>query len=462
MTPVILVAVLTLGAQQAADSFPHAPHRRLFASCATCHAGIVSGDSAAARPAAAACAACHDGTRERRVSWTPAPPRATNLLFDHRAHARVMAGRGDSALACVACHAMPRAAAFMEVGRAGAEGCVTCHAHRASAHLAAADCASCHRPLRAATRLAAADIARFSKPPSHERAYVFNHAREATSNACAVCHTRESCASCHVNAGRLAAVQALGPDPRVAALMRAAPAVVYPTPAAHRAADFGRRHGALAGATDATCASCHARESCLGCHRTDERLAAIAALPRRAADAAYGVDLADARPRDHVPGFPVRHRAAAAGGEVSCASCHTPSYCSACHDGGDAPAFHGANYVARHGAESFGARTECASCHQAEAFCTSCHRETGRASQTGAAPGQYHDRQPNWTFGHGATARRSIETCAGCHRQADCLSCHSARQGWGVNPHGRDFDPSIRSRNRALCARCHTGDPTAR
>ena len=32
------------------DSFPHPRHGRLFTSCTSCHEGITTGDSAAARP----------------------------------------------------------------------------------------------------------------------------------------------------------------------------------------------------------------------------------------------------------------------------------------------------------------------------------------------------------------------------------------------------------------------------
>lgn len=456
---VTLLAVLLAAAPTPADSFPHAAHRRLFASCTTCHGGIISGDSAAARPPAASCAACHDGAQAAPVNWAPGPPRPTNLRFDHRAHGRAVAEHGDSAIACVACHAERPTSAFMEAGRAAPAACFSCHAHRAPSHFAAVDCAACHRPLRSALRLAAADIGRFSKPPSHDRDYVFRHAREAAEASCAFCHTRESCAACHVNAGRLTEITALGSDARVAALVGVRARIEYPTPASHRAASFPRAHGVLAGARGATCANCHARESCLGCHRAEERLGAIAALPRRTGRGARGVDLADARPRDHGPGFAARHRVAAAGGDQSCGSCHAPSYCASCHDAAAAPGFHGANYVARHGAESFGTTTECASCHQPEAFCVTCHRETGRASQTGAAPGKYHDAQQQWTFAHGAVARRSIETCAGCHRQTDCLQCHSASGGWRVNPHGRGFDARMGSKNRAMCTRCHVNGP---
>lgn len=451
-----LTALLTamLLAAPPTDSFPHGAHRRLFASCLTCHAGIMSGDSAAARPAPPACASCHDGNRERRVTWTPGAPRPTNLRFDHRRHAAELTARGDS-VRCVACHA--NGPQFMDAGRAPPERCLACHEPRAPSHFAAANCASCHRPLRDVTRFAASNIAALPRPASHDSGWVFRHGAEATGGTCAFCHTSESCSSCHVNARRLPAIAALGRNREAAAAVAAHGTPALPRPASHRTPDFQAAHGALANAAGATCASCHTRESCVGCHRSEERVAAIAALPRREEGGAMGVRIASSRPADHVPGFAVRHRAAAAAGERSCASCHAPTFCASCHDAPRTPVFHGRNFVARHAAESFGQTTECASCHQKQAFCTACHAQTGRAAGTGAARGRYHDGQAQWAFAHGAVARRSIETCASCHRQSDCMQCHSARGGQGISPHGRGFDPGMERKNPALCARCHLG-----
>ncbi len=456
------LALATLVAWQApGDSFPHAAHRRLFTTCASCHAGIATGERATAMPQPQDCASCHDGDSLPRVSWVRGEPRPTSLRFDHREHGREVQGRGDSALACGACHATGRTATVMEVGAATPQRCLDCHAHRAGAHFAdATPCASCHRPLREAVRLAARDIGRFPRPPSHDRDYVFAHASDAGAASCSFCHTRETCASCHVNAGALTAIRNLGADPRVAALVRERPPVAYPVPETHGAADFTRGHGLAARVTGATCANCHARESCQACHRPEERIAAVAAMPRRARDAAVGVEMANLRPADHVPGFSVRHRAAGGAGDQACSRCHTPAYCAACHDGSASPAFHGSNFTVRHASPSYTSELECASCHQTAAFCRDCHRATGRASGSGAPAGKFHDAQPAWTFGHGGVARRAIETCAGCHAQADCLQCHSARGGWGVNPHGRGFDAGMGERNRALCLRCHASVPT--
>ncbi len=345
----------------------------------------------------------------------------------------------------------------MAVGRAAPERCLSCHAHRAPTHLAAADCNQCHRPLHQVTRLAALDITRFPRPASHDSTYAFTHAREASSLTCSTCHTRETCASCHVNASQVAEIRALGTNAATPRARR----TVWPTPPSHRAPAFIRRHGALARDRAATCANCHARESCLTCHRVEERVPAVAQVTRRTRGTAPGVELADRRPPDHVPGFEVRHRAAGAGGDATCARCHTTAYCTACHDAGATPAFHGANFVERHAGASFTSELECTSCHQTETFCRSCHVRTGRA-ETGATMGRYHDAQPLWVFGHGGSARRAIESCASCHEQRDCLQCHSASRGWGVNPHGRGFDGDLERRNPAMCRLCHASGPPRR
>ncbi|OGU04123.1 MAG: hypothetical protein A2085_00995 [Gemmatimonadetes bacterium GWC2_71_10] len=435
-------------AHAAADSFPHARHQHLFTACDACHAGIDSSDVPARYPTPDFCLGCHDGSVARRVTWAPPPPRATNVRFTHPAHPPIP---------CESCHAASDTAAPMDVGRARPDRCVSCHAPEAESHLAQTSCGPCHGSIGAARDLAVADIARFPQPPSHDSSWVFRHRDQATSPTCATCHARQWCASCHVNAPRVAAIQALEPDDRVAALARSRH-VVYPQPASHRTAGFLRTHGLTARAGAAACANCHTRESCLTCHRQEERLAGIAALPRQVRGGARGVDLEGMRPPDHAPDFQLSHRTAAAAGEAVCGRCHAPSYCATCHAGAAAPVFHGSNFVERHSETAYTGGNDCSACHQRETFCVSCHRTTGQA-RTGAPLGQFHNNQPYWIFGHGGVARRAVETCASCHQQRDCLQCHSASRGWKVNPHGRGFDAGAAGRNQAMCRLCHENGP---
>jgi hypothetical protein len=53
-----------------------------------------------------------------------------------------------------------------------------------------------------------------------------------------------------------------------------------------------------------------------------------------------------------------------------------------------------------------------------------------------------------------------MESCTSCHRQQDCLRCHSDLGAFRVNPHGRDFDARrVAARNPFVCRLCHLHDP---
>jgi predicted CXXCH cytochrome family protein len=443
------------GRPAAADTFPHARHEKLFTTCDACHAGISSGDTATMMPPPELCAGCHNGDMVRRVDWQPRPRRATNLKLDHAPHVAMFAGmEGGAETACQRCHAQADSLPFMNVGRARPERCLDCHGQGAPSHLAQLQCEPCHVSLHEAAGLAVATIAAFPKPPSHDSTWVSNHREAAGGGTCAVCHARNFCASCHVNASSVPAIDSLGADERVASLVRGVRRT-YPRPATHARADWPQWHGQVARAGVAECANCHAQESCYGCHRLQERVPPVRALPSRVAGGAYGVDLAGIRPADHLPDQLLRHRVTAASGDATCSGCHTQRYCASCHDAARAPGFHGANFVQRHGQQAFAAEAECASCHQTQVFCRSCHRMLGRAD-TRAPTAKFHDAQPGWLFGHGGIARRSIETCASCHAQNFCLTCHSATSGWQINPHGSHFSPSVSSKNKAMCLICHT------
>ena len=454
-----LLLAISLGAGPTplrADTFPHAAHRRVFVTCESCHAGILTGDTAQSRPPASLCANCHDGAEHRRVDWVPAPPRPTNLAFDHVTHFARTRQAGDS-VACGTCHGMSATAALMEVVRAVPERCITCHAHRAPTHLAAeANCATCHRSLPG-TRLATGDITRFPKPASHDSAWGWNHAGGARSSSqqCAVCHAREYCATCHVNAARVPAILALGSDPRTA--VRTTP-VVYRAPDTHAQPDWLRGHGIVARREALSCATCHTRESCLVCHGPQARVPVVATLPRREPKGAPGVDLAAMRPPSHLPDFRTNHRSAAAAGDATCNRCHAQTFCATCHDGATRPAFHGRNFVQRHAWPSYNSENECATCHQTQAFCVNCHRQSGLASAQSLPAGRFHTNQPNWTFAHGGAARRSLESCVACHQERFCLQCHSASTGWKVSPHGQGFT-GAGNRNSASCRVCHVNGP---
>lgn len=487
-----VTAAFTAQAQGGArrPGFPHARHAKLFPTCTGCHSGIATGDSAATYPPPSLCARCHDGTVERRVSWsTPSWP-ATNLKFSHVAHERAST-RHDDTLSCARCHSLPeQRATWMAVAAPRPSACFSCHEHRTTSHFAETNqCTNCHVPLVRATVLSAQAIADFPRPRSHDAPdFLVAHApTDAAAGArCATCHARESCERCHVNAGLLPAIAALGRDQRVAQLAASRPAV-YPVPRSHRDVWWASTHAAAARDDVASCANCHAQSSCTACHIGAGGSATIGKLPRAepgkaqgvmirrtttarpaalmtlAADTGEAVELDSGRVhyvRVHPPGFVDTHGPVVATGALTCSGCHAQRFCADCHDGETRRRFHPANFIARHATEAFGRESDCARCHNPEAFCRSCHVNVGQATRN-PRNAAFHTRQPLWLLQHGQAARQSLESCASCHQQRDCLRCHSTL-GRGVDPHGPGFDAKrMAARNKIVCLQCHLGDPLA-
>ncbi len=196
-----------------------------------------------------------------------------------------------------------------------------------------------------------------------------------------------------------------------------------------------------------TCLSCHVPgvqhqqvEECGFCHAkvVDFRLTQDGRLPPF-----------------HGAGFSSNHGAAAAADQPECASCHAENTCTQCHAALGEPSFHPINFLASHSSEAFGRVSDCTSCHSTEAFCRECHVALGFQGK-GELAGPFHSNQPLWILGHAQAARQDLESCSSCHRQTDCLRCHSASAGMRVSPHGPDFpSSSIADRNKAMCTACH-------
>jgi doubled CXXCH motif protein len=305
---------------------------------------------------------------------------------------------------------------------------------------------------------------------------------------CATCHTRESCARCHPNADRQRAIIALDSDARVARLV-AGKRAAYFTPDDHERAQWSTEHAAAAKRDLATCANCHAQESCRSCHQGELGTKVIAALPPGGKGNGPGVELRvagtrlydrparttdppvairvsspnDSTPpkivRVHAAGFSTNHSAAAASGRTTCSGCHEQRFCESCHEGtSGARRFHTAAYMSKHAADAYGQEKNCSSCHNTESFCRSCHVKSGlnAAGNGGVAA---HTGQPAWLLQHGEAARQGLAGCTSCHQQRDCLRCHSTLS-WKVNPHGASFDAKrVAARNKQMCLTCHVGDP---
>ena len=102
--------------------------------------------------------------------------------------------------------------------------------------------------------------------------------------------------------------------------------------------------------------------------------------------------------------------------------------------------FHPGNYLLTHastrGAASPTARRVTAS----RSFCVGCHERSGVGTRGRVAvrcrptrSGSFHPA--GWAIPgagpnlHAGEARRNITSCASCHREEDCLTCHSAEPG---------------------------------
>ena len=168
---------------------------------------------------------------------------------------------------------------------------------------------------------------------------------------------------------------------------------------------------------------------------------------RRRTDLAGGAD---------APGPPPMAPAAAAGsaGPARAAPAEVPPAPAASR-----PSFHPGDFALRHASAAYGQTMECTNCHSVEAFCKACHGEAGLAPATRAGPG-FHGGGAAWLLGHGQPARQGLESCASCHRQNDCVRCHSTIGSFRVDPHGPSFD-AARGWARApeTCLVCHLQKP---
>lgn len=440
------------------DTFPHEKHAHLFpSSCKACHSivtGQAEGRLVSATPAD--CARCHDGATVRRVNWQPREGGKPNLIFSHDLHVK------ENGLECSACHEPEGSEGGMTAKvHPTPETCLPCH--DAKSHMEPGrDCSTCHKPLAAAPELTADQVSSFPVPDNHaEGNWGTEHGRLAQTDlqSCSICHARETCQACHLNARDVPAIQKLSNDTRVADQV-AIISPSWPKPASHDSL-WAAAHGPAARRNIESCATCHAQASCSGCHGAAGMAPSVVGrLPVPAAEAAQGVPLPGRRPPGHTPEFARTHGVAALVGSPRCAGCHdTREYCGQCHEAPKSPDFHPLGYMDRHAADVYSRDKDCASCHSTETFCRSCHQSSGLSTRN-PKNSSYHDAQPLWLLNHGDAARQGMESCASCHQQKDCLRCHSAKTGWKINPHGPDFDARrLGDKSPMMCARCHFTTP---
>ena len=226
-------------------------------------------------------------------------------------------------------------------------------------------------------------------------------------------------------------------------------------PPSHTAPDFLTRHGKDARNRPESCAACHTRESCLTCHVAQPGVAA--SLHDAGPGRGAGASVSRRRPASHGDDFTDRHAPVASAAPQSCTACHARADCLDCHrpSAASGPAYHPAGFLSRHPASAYARETTCGECHNTGAFCADCHQQAGLASR-GTLRGGFHDARPGFLLGHGPAARQGLESCVTCHAERDCLTCHSAVGGRRFNPHGPGFDVDrLRRRNPQMCTVCH-------
>lgn len=217
--------------------------------------------------------------------------------------------------------------------------------------------------------------------------------------------------------------------------------------------------------TMASCLTCHTRgteeRSCTSCH-----LAKIGGLMETVFPHGTLVPRTSGLGDDHGPLFARDHRQQASRSDATCGACHDRSECQECHQGVVKPVdFHAANYLLVHATEAKRGRPDCSACHRAQTFCVACHERSGLGTR--GQPGFSRDaakpfHPAGWDTLHAGAARRNITSCASCHREEDCVQCHSAEPGKAisVSPHPAGWRGSLRCRmldqkNRRMCLRCH-------
>lgn len=185
----------------------------------------------------------------------------------------------------------------------------------------------------------------------------------------------------------------------------------------------------------------------------------------------------------HTPDWIERHKKIAGDESRFCSNCHSPNYCTDCHDGRVRPRrVHPNDWLAMHPTAARQNNPTCTSCHQQQAFCLGCHQRAGvtlsgpYANFNGRT--RFHPPKSIWTDGarspahHAWEAQRNINACVSCHQERDCTVCHATAAvggrgagmplgGQGVSPHPRGFRArcglALRQNARS-CLVCH--DPS--
>lgn len=326
-----LTAAGVAAVTQRQQDFPHLEHANLFPLCEGCHQGIAEGDRVMFYPSPAQCAGCHDGTEQPRVDWQGPTERPDNVTFEHPRHPGV--DDAGVVIDCASCHTPAGAPRMAVMGQAEVPRCLACHEHSAADHYVDADCSTCHMPLAEAP-FDRARMEALPEPEDHRVAAFLadvhgDLAREDITR-CAVCHTRERCESCHVDAALVAAIAATPAAQGIVAQQLPSFDARYPVPPSHLTPDFITDHGAFTATS--SCSACHTREDCTTCHVAPQPSFIKTMLSRRDVRAP-GVPLTGRAPASHdAPLFGIEHGNEAAARGASCSACHVRTMCTDCHE----------------------------------------------------------------------------------------------------------------------------------
>lgn len=228
--------------------------------------------------------------------------------------------------------------------------------------------------------------------------------------------TKDVCAQCH-NGTDVRQIAWNGPTPHATNLRFSHTLHTMMSKAAGTPAECANCHGAQAGrdtawmhvvgADPSACIQCHRHQApehlastaqCATCHKplvqaTALSASTIAAFPK---------------PPSHSDSNWLAAHAPTTGAQASqCAVCHARQSCARCHPNADLlPAI-----------RALGADDRVASlvANRAPAYFTPASHKTD-----------------SWAHGHGADARANPQTCASCHTQSSCLTCHLGTLGKDV------------------------------
>lgn len=199
--------------------------------------------------------------------------------------------------------------------------------------------------------------------------------------------------------------------------------------ACHRGIDDHAVDSSTRRAMEASCLACHMeqRDNCSWCH---EDVGSAGVFPDRDRSLSFSH-------REHLE--------------------RTQGDCTGCHPGAHGVLAAGA--VATAAEPAMPAHDQCFSCHQMEEFyeeleCGNCHEELARY---GLMPYESFTHAGDFVArGHGALLRSSgnVATCAQCHEQSTCDTCHFAEAGLGA----LRLPPALRLTEKSHLALIHRGD----